>query len=46
MADLAEYVDGLPNICGSEERIRQAIGASRTDPGEGQDVIWGHGRHG
>ncbi len=32
MADLAEYVDGLPNICGSEERIRQAIGASRTDP--------------
>ena len=32
MADLAEYVDGLPNICGSEERIRQAIAASRTDP--------------
>ena len=32
MANLAEYVDGLPNICGSEERIRQAIGASRTDP--------------
>ncbi|MGZ3625805.1 MAG: glycosyl hydrolase family 57, partial [Ktedonobacteraceae bacterium] len=32
MANLAEYVDGLPNICGSEERIRQAIRASRTDP--------------
>src|SRR6266480_4107050 len=32
MTDLAEYVDGLPNICGSEERIRQAMQASRTDP--------------
>src|SRR5256884_6692646 len=32
MADLAEDVDGLPNICGSEERIRQAMRASRTDP--------------
>src|SRR5438067_2588064 len=32
MTDLAECVDGLPNICGSEERIRQAIRASRTDP--------------
>ncbi len=32
MADLAEDVDGLPNICGSEERIRQAMQASRTDP--------------
>ena len=32
MANLAEYVDGLPNICGSEERIRQAIRANRTDP--------------
>ncbi len=32
MADLAECVDGLPNISGSEERIRQAIRASRTDP--------------
>ncbi len=32
MADLAECVDGLPNISGSEERIRQAIQASRTDP--------------
>ena len=32
MADLAECVDELPNICGSEERIRQAIRASRTDP--------------
>src|SRR6266446_3299846 len=32
MIDLAEYVDGLPNICGSEERIRQVIQASRTTP--------------
>src|SRR5258708_6448408 len=32
MIDLTECVDGLPNICGSEERIRQAIRASRTDP--------------
>src|SRR5260370_641924 len=32
MIDLAEYVDGLPNICGAEERIRQVIQASRTTP--------------
>src|SRR3989442_12328239 len=32
MRYLAEYVDGLPNISGSEERIRQAIQASRTTP--------------
>src|SRR5205809_7607925 len=32
MVDLAEYVDGLPNICGSEEGIRQTIQASRTAP--------------
>ena len=32
MVDLVEYVDGLPNISGSEERIRQAIQASRTAP--------------
>src|SRR5947209_2920676 len=32
MVDLAEYVDGLPNISGSEERIRQAVQASRTTP--------------
>src|SRR5436305_9237418 len=32
MADLAEDVDGLPTICGSEERIRQAMQASRTAP--------------
>jgi hypothetical protein len=31
MDDLAECVDGLPNICSAEERIRQAIRASRTD---------------
>src|SRR6266480_3134053 len=32
MVDLVENVDGLPNISGSEERIRQAIQASRTTP--------------
>jgi hypothetical protein len=32
MTDLAECFDGLPTICGSEERLRQAIRASRTDP--------------
>src|SRR5256886_11721275 len=32
MIDLAENVDGLPNICGSEEGIRQTIQASRTAP--------------
>src|SRR5437868_5763472 len=32
MVDLAEYVDGLPNISGSEEHIRQEIQASRTAP--------------
>ena len=32
MIDLAECVDGLPNISGSEERIRKAIRASRTGP--------------
>jgi hypothetical protein len=32
MSEFAECIDGLPNICGSEERIRQAIRASRTDP--------------
>jgi hypothetical protein len=32
MTDLAECIDGLPNISGSEERIRQAIQASRTAP--------------
>src|SRR5229473_4000257 len=32
MIDLAEYVDGLPNISGSEARIRPPIQASRTAP--------------
>src|SRR5438445_7667294 len=32
MGDVAEYVDGLPNICGSEERVEQAIRASRAEP--------------
>ena len=29
---IPECVDGLPNICGSEELIRQAMRASRTEP--------------
>jgi hypothetical protein len=32
MVDLAEDADGLPTICGSEERLRQAMQASRTTP--------------
>ena len=32
MNELAECIDGLPNLCGSEERIRQAMRASRTGP--------------
>src|SRR5450631_336642 len=32
MADLPEYIDGLPNICGSEQRIEGAIRAGGTDP--------------
>jgi hypothetical protein len=32
MGDVAEYVDGLPNISGSEERIEEAIRASRAEP--------------
>jgi hypothetical protein len=31
MGDLAEYVDGLPNISGSEERVEEAIRASRVN---------------
>ena len=32
MGDIPEYIDGLPNICGSEQRIEEAIQARRTDP--------------
>ena len=32
MGDFAEYVDGLPNISGSEERIEQTIRASHAKP--------------
>ena len=27
MRELVEYVDGLPNLCGSEQRIQAAIEA-------------------
>ena len=32
MGELPEYIDGLPNICGSEQRIEEAIRARGTDP--------------
>ena len=32
MGELAEEIDGLPNICGSEQRIEEAIRAGGTDP--------------
>jgi hypothetical protein len=32
MGDVAEYVDGLPNISGSEERVEEAIRAGRAHP--------------
>ena len=32
MGDLPEEIDGLPNICGSEQRIDEAIRARGTDP--------------
>ena len=32
MGELAEYIDGLPNICGSEQRIEEEIRARGTDP--------------
>ena len=32
MGELAEYIDGLPNICGSEQRIEEAIRAGGADP--------------
>ena len=30
--ELPEYIDGLPDIRGSEQRIEEAIGARGTDP--------------
>jgi hypothetical protein len=32
MGELAEYVDGLPNLCGSEPRIQAAVAAGRARP--------------
>ena len=41
MEQLAEYVDGLPNICGSESLIDEAI----RDRGQAP-VFWGDGATG
>ena len=32
MGDLPEYVDGLPNICGEEQRVEETIRARGNDP--------------
>ncbi len=32
VGELPEYVDGLPNICGSEQRVEEAIRARGADP--------------
>ena len=32
MEELPEYIDGLPNICGSEQRIEEAIRDRGADP--------------
>ena len=32
MDELPEEIDGLPNICGSEQRIEEAIRARHADP--------------
>jgi hypothetical protein len=32
MGELAEYVDGLPNLCGSEQLVEAAIAAGRERP--------------
>jgi hypothetical protein len=37
MGELAEYVDGLPNLCGSEQTVEAAIAAGRHRP-----VFLGH----
>jgi hypothetical protein len=43
MAELAEYVDGLPNLCGEEATVEQAI-AQRPDSvyGSGRGVSFEH----
>jgi hypothetical protein len=33
MQELLEYVDGLPNLCGSEQLIETAIRSGRDQPG-------------
>jgi hypothetical protein len=32
MGELPECVDGLPNLCGSEQRVEAAVAASRGRP--------------
>jgi hypothetical protein len=32
MGELPEYVDGLPNLCGSEQLVEAAVAASRGQP--------------
>ncbi len=32
MSEIAEYIDGLPNVCGSEQLIDEAIRARGADP--------------
>ena len=32
MGDFPEYIDGLPNLCGSEPRIQAAITAGQEQP--------------
>ncbi len=32
MGELPEYIDGLPNICGSEKRIEEAIRTGHSEP--------------
>jgi hypothetical protein len=32
MGELPEYVDGLPNLCGSEQQVQEAIAAGRARP--------------
>ena len=32
MSSLPEYVDGLPNVCGSEHLVEETLRASRAQP--------------
>jgi hypothetical protein len=41
MGELAEYIDGLPNICGSEQRIEEAIRGKGSDPVFGPPGVTG-----